>query len=69
MKKIIIFLSLGFIFGFLIASYIKPVQAEVAGMNAYDLKYDYDFKRAVQMVVEDSCEIELTGNSLELECR
>ena len=35
--------------------YIPEAQAEVAGMDAFDLKYDYDFSKAVKDIVEDSC--------------
>lgn len=37
-------------------SIIEEANAEVAGMDAYDLKYDYDFKKGVQAVVED-CDV------------
>lgn len=42
---------------------VKNAQAEVAGMDSYDLKYDYDFKRAVKAVVEDNCEVDGTSIS------
>lgn len=44
---------LGLISGIILDKTIVPARAEVAGMNSYDLKYDYDFKRAVQSIVED----------------
>lgn len=31
----------------------ENVQAEVAGMDYYDLKGDYDFKKAVRRIVEN----------------
>ncbi len=31
-------------------------KAEVAGMDSYDLRYDYDFTSAVESVVED-CDV------------
>ena len=37
-------------------SLIGEANAEVAGMDAYDLKYDYDFKKGVEAVVED-CDV------------
>ena len=37
---------------------ISNANAEVAGMNAYELRYDYDFKKAVKDVVERNCEIQ-----------
>ena len=36
---------------------IDTANAEVAGMDAYDLKYDYDFKKAVEDIVED-CDVD-----------
>ena len=38
-------------------SIIPKVNAEVAGMNKYDLKYDYDFKGAVEDIIED-CDVD-----------
>ena len=38
--------------------YIPQAHAEVAGMDAYDLKSDYDFKRAVKSIVEN-CSVDL----------
>ena len=40
---------------------IDKVKADVAGMSWYDLKYDYDFKKAVKRVVEDNCESDSDG--------
>lgn len=34
-------------------SYIDPVNADVAGMGHYDLRRDYDFRRAVEDIVGD----------------
>ena len=36
--------------------YIPITNAEVAGMNGFDLSQDYDFRQAVGIIVED-CEI------------
>lgn len=36
--------------------------AEVAGMDLYDLKYDYDFKRAVKDISEDNIESKISEN-------
>ncbi len=36
---------------------IDKANAEVAGMDAYDLIYDYDFRNAVEDIVED-CEVD-----------
>ena len=41
---------------------IDKVKADVAGMSWYDLKHDYDFKKAVKRVVEDYCESESDGD-------
>ena len=32
---------------------IAQAHAEVAGMDSFDLRYDYDFKRAVRSITED----------------
>ena len=34
-----------------------PVHAEVAEMDSYDLRTDYDFKKAVKYVVENNCSV------------
>lgn len=73
--RIFIFMVAAFLTGFISSAIVNnkslflPAGAEVAGMNSYDLKYDYDFKRAVEMIVEDNCEIVNFGQGLELECR
>ena len=36
-------------------SFIFDVTADVAGMDYYDLKSDYDFKRAVMTILEENC--------------
>ena len=36
--------------------YIPEAQAEVAGMDSYDLRTDYDFKKAVEYIAEDIAE-------------
>ena len=62
MIKNILILTTGILFGLFIANYsnknfVQPANAEVAGMDSYDLKYDYDFKKAVKDVVSSSCRI------------
>ena len=47
----------GFMSGIAINQITKPAKAEVAGMDAYDLKTDYDFKKAVKSIVEDNCHV------------
>lgn len=44
---------LGLICGIIIDKTITPAGAKVAEMNYVDLKYDRDFKKAVQAIVED----------------
>ena len=43
--------------------WINPpeVKADVAGMDYYDLRSDYEFKKAVRYIVED-CDV--VGNSI-----
>lgn len=75
MKKMVTYIVFAFLSGYFVANILspkfgfQPAKAEVAGMNSYDLKYDYDFKQAVRMVVEDSCAIVSYGQALEIECR
>ena len=45
----------------LLNGFVPPAAAEVAGMNHYELVWDYDFKKAVRRVVED-CEVEEDGS-------
>lgn len=35
------------------ALFATEARAEVAGMDSYDLRTDYDFKKAVERIVED----------------
>ena len=47
---------------------INEAKAEVAGMSAYDLRTDYDFKKAVRRVVERYCTVDTYyeyGNSVD----
>ena len=37
--------------------YIPVVEAEVDGMDAYDLMYDLDFQQAVGAVVNSNCKV------------
>ena len=39
------------------APIIGTAQADVAGMDYYDLKSDYDFKKAVRRVVSSYCNV------------
>ena len=67
MAKNILILSIGIILGLFFGNYsytyfIQSVNAEVAGMDAWDLKHDYDFKKAVKDIIADDCQI--SGNSI-----
>ena len=43
--------------------YIPQAQAEVGGMDQFDLRMDYDFKRAVTYIAEDIIEdCDVTGH-------
>ena len=65
MKFIHVLLMLALIAGgYFIRDVVEPTkeaQATVAGMNQFQLRQDYDFKRAVQRIVED-CEAESDGD-------
>lgn len=66
MRKAILLLMFGFLLGFYIADTIKvpltqSAKADVAGMNRYDLMYDYEFKNAVKAIVEDDCQVKADG--------
>ena len=69
MNKFLLFLTI-FSFGYVTSdllgdnkiNLVGEVKAEVAGMDSYDLRYDYDFKRAVRKVVENYCEVESDGD-------
>lgn len=50
-------IGLGFILNAITTSLVGTANAEVAGMNRYDLRYDWDFRRAVEDIVED-CRID-----------
>ena len=61
MNRILLFVTI-FSFGYMFNDVLKEfdlklineVSADVAGMDRYDLKRDYDFKRAVEDIVEDN---------------
>ena len=51
--------------------YIPEAKAEVAGMDSYELKYDYDFKDAVQGIVEEcsfSGDLDYTDVHISVNC-
>ena len=73
MKKHVLFLIFGIIIGYFTSgannqNIIQPANATVGGLDSYDLRTDYDFKKAVRYIVEDSCEIVNYGGRLELDC-
>ena len=61
MNRILLFVTI-FSFGYMFNDVLKEfdlklineVSAEVAGMSRWDLKTDYDFKTAVQDIVQDN---------------
>jgi hypothetical protein len=63
-KNFFIFLfifSVGYMFNDIIREYnIQPItnaSADVAGMDQFDLRLDYDFKKAVAYIVERECRV------------
>ena len=60
MNKALLFITI-FSFGYVMNDILREaniklvdkVNAEVAGMSKYQLKYDWDFKGAVEDIVED----------------
>ena len=40
--------------------YLPQAHAEVDGMDSYDLSNDYDFRRAVERVVERRCSVSVS---------
>ena len=62
MKKIllgIIAINLTFISGYLFLRSIEPVQADLSGMNEYDLSGNNAFREAVRRVVTDECIVKI----------
>lgn len=57
MKRHLIVVLCAFCMGYtangIIKEFIPSANADVAGMEYYDLKYDWDFKHAVESIVED----------------
>lgn len=67
MKKFILVLFIGFLFGYFVSDVLETkiepkADASVAGMDRYDLKYDYDFKGAVKDVITSDCKASYNGN-------
>jgi hypothetical protein len=64
MNKALFFITI-FSFGYVVndilrernINLISRVYAEVAGMDQFELKSDYDFKKAVRKVVERYCSV------------
>ena len=69
MNKILFFLtifSLGYIMNDILrennVKIVGKVMAEVVGMDNYDSKIDYDFKKVVRKEVENYCESDSDGD-------
>ncbi len=62
-RKRILFGSLliGLLFAETFSLMAYKANAEIAGMDAYDLRTDYDFKKAVKQVVSSSCYVNSSG--------
>ena len=54
----IIAINLTFISFNLALRSVEPVHAEVGGMDYYDLRTDYDFKKAVKHVIDGNCYVD-----------
>ena len=66
MKKLLTVLFIGFLFGYFVSNILgtkveQKANAEVAGMDKWDLKRDYDFKNAVKDVISSDCYIDRYG--------
>lgn len=69
MKKVLLVALAGFAAGYIAndlsnklgLEVVGQAEAEVAGMDWSDLRYDYDFKKAVRSVVEGSCQADDDG--------
>jgi hypothetical protein len=55
----IIAINLTFISANLALRSVEPVQAEIDGMDYYDLKRDRDFRRAVKDIVDENCRVDI----------
>ena len=66
-KFMCLFLFVGFVLGCILTNITKQqiiiptAKAEVVGMDSFDLRHDYDFKRAVKRIIQDSCRAEEDG--------
>ena len=71
-KKLKPALAIGFLAGYFVSDitndigikFISDVTADVAGMDYYDLKSDYDFVKAVKFVVTENCHTHVNVNTL-----
>jgi len=46
-------------------SFTSEAKATVAGMSAYDLKNDPDFKQAVMSIAEDECKTDINSKTFQ----
>jgi hypothetical protein len=71
-KNLKLTIAIAFLAGYFISDvtdelgvrFISSVNADVAGMNYYDLKSDYDFVRAVKYVVTENCHTHINAQNL-----
>lgn len=54
----------GYFVNGVIVSFISEARADIYGMDYYDLKSDYDFKRAVMTIVEENCATSIRRSDL-----
>lgn len=47
---------------------MPDARADIAGMNAYELKNDREFRRAVMTVAEEECRTDLRGRKTYFYC-
>ena len=63
----VIAINLTILTGLMVLQNVPTAEAEVAGMDRYDLQYDYDFEGAVEDIVED-CEVYIYESYGEISC-
>jgi hypothetical protein len=57
-SKILLLFLAGYFAHDVVTQFAPVAVAEVAGMDQYELKRDYDFKRAVKKVVSGNCYVD-----------
>jgi hypothetical protein len=66
-KRISIAVTIAFLTGYFVSdvinstgiSFFTEARADIDGMDYYDLKNDYDFKRAVMSIAEEECKTDI----------